>query len=266
MNTTHSWGLGLAAVLAGGTLALSHCSGDTSGTGKDGGGGDVSLGGSGAGSGAVSSSGSGSLEGSTSSGAGSGAGGGSGVGSSGSGSGTSNGDGGGSAGDGGAGSGSVTCQAPDGGAPCDPGRVPCGSTTGDPSLTSCCRMTGDAGTDMCIGPNGACTGGNRVSCKESGDCASGLVCCDSYGPTSCMAACGGPSGSFQICRSDTECGITSDAGAVAKKCILQTCGGTAPPGGGPPSPVVTLEACATRSAARPGAPATWGALPGCTAK
>jgi hypothetical protein len=262
MNMTHSWGLGLAAVLAGGTLALSHCSGDTSGTGKDGGGGDVSLGGSGAGSGAVSSSGSGSLEGSTSSGAGSGAGGGSGVGSSG----TSNVDGGGSAGDGGAGSGSssVTCQAPDGGAPCDPGRVPCGSTTCDPSLTSCCRMTGDAGTDMCIGPNGACTGGNRVSCKESGDCASGLVCCDSYGPTSCMAACGGPSGSFQICRSDTECGITSDAGAAAKRCILQTCGGPRP--GAPPSPVVTVEACATRSAPGPGAPATWGALPGCTAK
>jgi len=155
----------------------------------------------------------------------------------------------------------VTCQAPEGGAACDPGLVPCGSTMCDTSQTSCCRATGDAGTDTCVGPNGACTG-TLVRCKETGDCQDGLVCCDAYGETSCAASCGAYS--FQVCRSDTECGVHADAGA-AKKCILQTCGGAAA-GGGPPSPVVTLEACAVQSYGGMGMPATWGPVYGCTAK
>jgi hypothetical protein len=201
-------------------------------------------------------------EGGTSSGAGSST-----TSSGGAGSGASKGDGGGSgAGEGGAGSGSggVTCLAPAGGASCDPGKVPCGSSTCDTSKKSCCQVSGDGGADICIGPNGSCMGA-KVACKETGDCVPGLVCCGVYGATSCLASCGGPSG-FQVCRSHTECGANSDAGALANKCILQTCGGMAPPGGGPPSPVVTVEACAVQSSAGQGAPPTWGPLPGCVAK
>jgi hypothetical protein len=74
---------------------------------------------------------------------------------------------------------------------------------------------------------------------------------------------------YQVCRSDTECGLNADAGA-AKRCIVQTCGG-AGPGGGPPSPVVTVEACAAQSFSGgapggPGGPPTWGPIYGCTAK
>jgi hypothetical protein len=158
-----------------------------------------------------------------------------------------------------------TCKAPDGGAACDPGLVPCGSAMCDTSKTSCCRATGDAGVDTCVGPNGACTG-TLVHCNETSDCADGLVCCDNYGATSCAASCG-PYGT-QACRSDSECGLHADAGA-AKRCIVQTCGGPAP-GGGPPSPVVTVEACAVQGFAGMGmgmgmAP-TWGPIYGCTAK
>jgi hypothetical protein len=94
------------------------------------------------------------------------------------------------------------------------------------------------------------------------------VCCDSYGATSCAASCGPYA--YQICRSDSECGLQADAGA-AKKCIAQTCGGAAP-GGGPPTPVVTIEACAVQGYAGPGGPGgpamppTWGAIYGCTGK
>lgn len=88
------------------------------------------------------------------------------------------------------------------------------------------------------------------------------MCCDTYGATACAASCG-PYG-FQVCRSDAECGLQSDAGA-AKRCIVQTCGGPAP-GGGPATPVVTLEACAALSYAGEGMPAVWGALYGCTIK
>jgi hypothetical protein len=140
--------------------------------------------------------------------------------------------------------------------------VPCGNTMCDTSQTSCCRASGDGGTDMCVGPNGACSG-NIVRCNETADCEKGLVCCDNYGSTSCMTSCGYTP---QLCRSDTECGANSDAGAAAKKCIVQTCGGGPGPGGGPPTPAVTIEACAVPVYTMMGMPAGWGAQYGCTAK
>ena len=163
------------------------------------------------------------------------------------------------------GSGGAICGAPMGGAACDPGVVPCGNTTCDTSQKSCCHVGAGAAPDVCVGPNAPCTGGNRIACNEASDCASGLVCCDSYGPTSCMASCSGTS-SFQICRGHSECGAGVGVAAAAKRCILQACGGVPSPGGGPPSPVVTVEACAVQTSPGQGMPPIWGPLPGCTAK
>ncbi len=261
MKTTHVGMVTVTLLTASIPLTLMHCSSSDSTTTPDGG----HSGSSGSGSGGTSSgNGSGSSGGqstSGSSGASSGApavsddGGPTNV--AGEGGTSANSEGGASSG----GTKAVTCEAPDGGAACDPGMVPCGNTMCDTSQTSCCRATGDAGTDTCVGPNGACTG-NLVRCNETSDCEKGLVCCDNYGATSCAASCG-PYG-YQICRSDSECGINADAGA-AKRCVVQTCGGPSP-GGGPSTPVVTIEACAVPSYAAMGMQSTWGPVYGCTAK
>jgi hypothetical protein len=259
MKTTHA-GMFAVMLLPAAALAMTHCSSSETAVTADGG----HPGSSGGGSGGSGSSGGGGSSGGSSSGSG-GSSGGTTTGDDGGGTSVTT-DGGGSPGaEGGASSGgtkTVTCEAPDGGASCDPGMVPCGNTMCDTSQTSCCRATGDAGTDTCVGPNGACTG-TLVRCNESSDCEKGLVCCDSYGATSCAASCGPYA--YQICRSDSECGALSDAGA-AKKCILQTCGGGPAPGGGAPTPAVTLEACAAPQYAGMGAPMTWGPNYGCTAK
>jgi hypothetical protein len=265
MKTMHV-GMVAAAVLSVAVpLTLTNCGDSNATTAADGGGGLQSGSGSGATSsgGGGTGSGSGGADSDAQSGSGSSGGSSSGVGPVGEG-----GSGGGT--DGGTGTTTTTCQAPEGGASCDPGMVPCGSTMCDTSKTSCCLALGDAGVDTCVGPNGACTG-TLVHCNETSDCENGLVCCDNYGATSCAATCG-PYG-YQICRSDSECGLQADAGA-AKRCIVQTCGGAAP-GGGPATPVVTIEACAVQEYAGPGGPGgpggpatppPWGAVYGCTAK
>lgn len=274
MKTMHAGLFGIALLGVASPLALTHCSGtDSHTTGSPDGATSSGSAASGAtGSGASSSgtaTGSGSASGSS---AGSGA-------ASGAGSTGPVGEGGSGSDDGGASSssGSAAVPVPEGGAASDPGMVQCGSAACNTSEKSCCHKTGDAGSDECIGPNGSCAGGTTLRCDEATDCAAGLVCCDTFGSTSCAATCGG--GSYQICRSDNECGNKSDAGA-AKKCVVQTCGGTTPPGGGTPSPTTTLQACAVESVpfngGGPGgrpprvdasvAPPTWGAIPGCTAK
>ncbi len=265
MKTMHVGMVAVAVLSFAVPLALTNCGDSNATTGTDGGAPLKSGGGSGGTSGSGGGTGSsGGVTGPTQTGSGSGGGssGGAGpVGEGGSGGGT----------DGGAGgTTTTTCQRPEGGASCDPGVVPCGSMTCDTSKTSCCHATGDAGVDTCVGPNGACSG-TLLHCNETSDCADGLVCCDNYGATSCAASCGPYA--YQLCRSDSECGLQADAGA-AKKCIVQTCGGAAP-GGGPPTPVVTVEACAVQGYAGPGGPGgpggpamppTWGAIYGCTGK
>jgi hypothetical protein len=261
MKTMHVGMVAVTLLSSSIPLTMTQCSSSDATATPDGGhpgnsgsgsGGSTSSGGSGSGGGAPSSgSGSGGSSGGTTSDDG----GGTSVNAEG---GTGNAEGGASSG----GTSQVTCQAPDGGAACDPGMVACGNTMCDTSQTSCCRATGDGGTDQCVGPNGACTG-TLVRCNETSDCAKGLVCCDTYGATSCMASCGAYA--IQICRSDTECGLDSDAGA-AKKCIVQTCGGGPAPGGGPSTPAVTIEACAAPVYTGMGMPAGWGATYGCTAK
>jgi hypothetical protein len=259
MKTMHGGMVAVSLLSASAALALTHCSDSNGATGADGGHAGTSSG-SGGGTSSSSEGGDDAGTGNGSSGGGSGNGGGSA-----SGAGTiPTGDGGtGASADGGSSSGgmmTVTCQSPDGGSACDPGEVTCGSTKCQTSQTSCCHVAGDAGTDTCVGPNGACAG-TLTRCNETSDCADGLVCCDSYGTTTCAASCG-PYGS-QACRSDSECGLQADAGA-AKKCILQTCGGPNP--GGPPTPVVTVELCAVQSFAAQGMAPTWGPAYGCTEK
>ncbi len=254
MKTMHVGMVAVAVLTVAVPLALTNCGDSNATTGTDGGGPIKSGGGSGGTSGSgggTGSSGGGTMPTQTGSGSSGGSSGGAGPASEG-----------GLGGDGGAGgTTTTTCQAPVGGASCDPGMVPCGSAMCDTSKTSCCHATGDAGVDTCVGPNGACTG-SLIHCNETSDCADGLVCCDSYGATSCAASCGAYA--YQICRSDSECGLQADAGA-AKKCIVQTCGGAAP-GGGPSTPVVTVEACAVQGYAGPGGPGgptmppTWGAM------
>jgi hypothetical protein len=111
-------------------------------------------------------------------------------------------------------------------------------------------------------------GAVKIGCNEAADCMSG-VCCQQIlgiamvGSTSCMPSCNysaTQTGYYQTCRSDSECGADSDAGA-AKRCILQTC--TAPGFGGTS---ITIEACAVYSAGLRGGPGTWGTIPTCVAK
>jgi hypothetical protein len=109
-------------------------------------------------------------------------------------------------------------------------------------------------------PGGALT----IACDESADCVDS-VCCEQIvslgvaGPTQCMASC--PTGWFQVCKSDTECGGGHDGGD-STRCVRQTC--TQPPGLFSAGSSVTIEACAV--------PATLanlnnaGALMGCVAE
>jgi hypothetical protein len=145
--------------------------------------------------------------------------------------------------------GSPVCLVPDGGAPCSPGKVTCGSTTCDTATDYCCAGTNGAGTCEPLN-GGTCASGVEVECDETADCASGNVCCqqDAYGPHSatCETAC--PTGYFQVCRTNAEC--------TPQTCIVQLCS----PSAGTPA-TVTLEACPYSELG--GAP---GPLPLCTAK
>jgi hypothetical protein len=283
MRTTHACMACLASVLAAAPLVLTHCSGSNSssklndaGSGSGSGG---SFGSSGSGSGGSSGTSSGSSGGED---AGASSGGSSGAGSDASSSGVVGQDGGQTGEAGGSSGGGATCQTPDGGAPCDPGIVSCGSMSCTTASTYCCSDLDGGGT--CDPYNGgSCASGVKYQCNEAADCMSGVCCeADQYGPhsSSCMPSC--PVGNFQVCRTDSECGV-SDAGGP-KKCILQTCptsagGGAGGPGfpGGPGGgssggsssggavATITIEACSYPTTGAMGV-VTWGPLPACTAK
>jgi hypothetical protein len=256
--------LGLAPVVVAAPLALAHCS---SSSGSPGSGSSGSGSGGGSGSGASSGGGSGGESGgSTGSGTGSvtGSGAGTGVSSGSSGSGD---DGGGNpdasasgAGDGGGNP--PACMSVDGGAQCSsPLMVACGSSTCNTSTEYCCVDTNiaDGGqTQTCVPPNGTCsTTATTIHCDEAADCAGGAVCCGNFprpgvqGNTSCLASCTGFQS--QLCRTDSECGTNSDAGAL-QKCVLQTCGST------------TLQLCAVMGFGLVPDAGSTGVSPGCTAK
>jgi hypothetical protein len=251
---THIRWLCLAPLLSAAPLALAHCGGSSASPSK------VSDGGS------NSSSGSGSGGSSGSSGSSGGVSSGSSGGDDGGGSpvvdGSASSSGGPGGGDGSAGP--PPCVSVDGGAQCSaPLMLPCGSTTCDTSTEYCCVDTAadGGGTRTCVAPNGSCSPtATRINCKEAADCAGGAVCCGNFpmlgvqGTTSCLASCTG-SQNVQICRTDDECGIGSDAGEL-KKCVPQTCGS------------LTLQLCAVRQVGGPGGPGpdAGGAYAGCTAE
>jgi hypothetical protein len=140
--------------------------------------------------------------------------------------------------------------------------VTCGSTTCDTTMTQSqvCCLGGDGGT--CTSVSSACPSQITQVCDEAADCTNAVCCqplvCGEHS-TTCQTTCA--EGDFQPCRTDSECGATSDAGA-AKKCIVQTCGTQmiGPTCGGA---MVKLEACAYPTTV--GFTTTWGPLPECTA-
>jgi len=126
---------------------------------------------------------------------------------------------------------------PEGGAPSDPGKVPCGTTSCDVSASFCCNVP-DGGAS-CETSGGACNalGGLRHDCNESSDCpvldAGAQVCCyevtDKGGlETSCHLDCNGGGGRrFQACRRVGEC--------LSGACAVRSCNGDAG--------VASIESC-----------------------
>jgi hypothetical protein len=262
MRTTHSFMAFLAMSLTVAPFALTHCSGNSASK--------VSTGGTDGGHNGSSGGGSSGGESSGGSGGGSSGGGddeadGASSGAPGSSSGAVGGDGG-ATGDGapGSSSGAPPVPVPDGGVPSDPMMVTCGGTSCDTTSQQCCGSA-DGGAGTCTAFTASCASGITEPCDEAADCTNAVCCqpleCGQHS-TSCKTACA--TTDFQLCRTDSECGATSDAGA-AKQCIVQmcpsqvmypdTCGGT----------MVKVEACAYPTAATFEAPATWGPLPGCMA-
>jgi hypothetical protein len=254
MRQLTTWLAWIAPVVALAPLGLAQCSGDNSNVTSDAG----SKGGGSSGGGSGSSSGSGSPGDDDSS-----------V--------VSPGDdsGGGPIGDGGvapgsgdggpdaAPSGPPPIPVPEGGAPSDPGSIVCNGAACDVSHGStCCYAKTDAGsTETCNPANTGCAT-ETLACNEASDCNGGL-CCQTIigiglqGSTFCSApsakACPGasamyPEGTFQTCRTDGECGASSDAGAL-KRCIPQIC--TSPTTMATMvSNTVTIEACAEATTAQ----------------
>jgi|HubBroStandDraft_1064217.scaffolds.fasta_scaffold24781_2 hypothetical protein len=262
MRTTHSLLAFLVTVLSVAPLALTHCSGNSASKVTSGGngssGGHTSSGGGNGSSGGTSSGGnsSGGEDDAEVDGASSGVQGGS----------SSGGDGGGVTGDGapGSSSGATAVPVPDGGAPSDPMMVTCGSTTCDTNSQQCC-VAADGGGGTCTAFTAGCTSGITEPCDEAADCTNAVCCqpleCGAHS-TSCKTACA--AGDFQLCRTDSECGATSDAGA-AKQCIVQMCPTQATYPAGCGGTMVKVEACAYPTAGAFGA-VTWGPLTGCTAE
>jgi hypothetical protein len=154
----------------------------------------------------------------------------------------------------GADGGPSACLVPEGGASCTPGTVPCGSSSCSTATDYCCAASDGGGT---CNPNdaGTCASGVKVACNEAADCPSGSVCCqlDAYGPHSAMCETSCPTGYFQVCRTDSECGTS--ASTDTHTCIVQLC----PPSEGAAA-TVTLEACSYYTAG-----VGYGPLPACTA-
>jgi hypothetical protein len=248
---THDRWMYLAPLVCAAPLALTHCGGSSaSPRGGDSGPDAISGSGSGGGSGGGSSSG----------GSSGGSGGDDGGGNPGDGSASSSG-GAGEGGDGGGGP--PACVSVDGGAQCsDPLMLPCGVASCNTSTDYCCveSAVDGGGTQTCVAPNGSCSpAATRIGCKEAADCAGGAVCCADFptlgvqGTTSCLASCAAAQ-NVQICRTDDECGVGSDAGDL-RKCVLQTCGS------------LTLQLCAVSQGGGPGPrPDAGGAYAGCTAR
>jgi hypothetical protein len=134
----------------------------------------------------------------------------------------------------------ASCQPPEGGLFCDPGKVACGDAgLCDVPTQECCQNT----TNACIAAGGSC-GGTPIECNEAADCPAGKICCIASSSTTASSAAvtcqtpvngGCPAAvvaSAQICRSNKEC--------PSGKCSFWSCAGN------------TIEACTVPTPSAPG--------------
>ncbi len=105
----------------------------------------------------------------------------------------------------------ASCSPTEGGLPCTPGQVSCGTATCNVPAQFCCDIPGTSET--CTTAGGACAG-TPVACDEAADCPTkGDICCiASQSTTSATVSCQrgpicptAPVATAQICRSNTEC-------------------------------------------------------------
>ena len=128
----------------------------------------------------------------------------------------------------------------------EPSGVQCGSARCEGSTPICCfngSVTSDGAS--CVGDSGDCGGGGLTeptfaSCEKAADCASGELCCASWGPvpgtltwmcaTDCFLGDEGVdsvlSGFAQVCQTSCECqsGPCSDAGYCLGSCAGENVG------------------------------------------
>jgi len=127
------------------------------------------------------------------------------------------------------------CVPPQGGPPCTPEAISCGSNTCSTTGDQCCEVSGSP--SVCQPADTALCPGNIVQCEETADCPKeDDICCldvTAASPASSITSCQtGPTcpatsqlAYAQICRSDTEC--------ASGTCVIYSClGGT-----------ITIEAC-----------------------
>lgn len=120
------------------------------------------------------------------------------------------------------------CRTPDGGLPCDPTEVVCGSIVCTTPDEFCC-ISADAGPPACLDVSASCPAPvAELYCDEAADCASGQVCCatvrSGFPVQYCASSCSGPS-SVQVCRTTSEC--TNGQPCVTQSCkgaFFETCG------------------------------------------
>jgi hypothetical protein len=139
--------------------------------------------------------------------------------------------------DGGDGAAANACVVPEGGAACTPHSVACGASPCTTPADQCCANGFTSGApntgSTCSAVDASCgILTTAVACDEAADCPSGQVCCETpagLGPGTQLCASSCASGSYQLCRSNTECG--------SAKCTPQSCG----------IPSYNVEACGMQS-------------------
>ncbi len=148
--------------------------------------------------------------------------------------------GGGAAGGGAGGAGGIAPLTP------DPGQLKCGTEVCNVPGQICCHESAGGGVDRCVASLTDCKAPNRA-CDETGDCASGEICCtgtavlpagsalggfaatrcvDKNAPVNCLPQAGVGKSSVQACKTDVECAAKT---CIAEACYgypLMTCGGS----------------------------------------
>jgi hypothetical protein len=122
------------------------------------------------------------------------------------------------------------CVAIEGGHPCDPAHITCGTTSCTAGSQFCC-IQNDAGTFTCDTMTTQCqtmmVSGTTMYCDEAANCPDAEVCCGFIGAgggyaTSCQAACAG--NAIQFCHGSAECASGSCVGRTCNGVYVETCG------------------------------------------